>query len=151
MAYEPKTWECGEVVTADALNNLEEGVQEALECCGGGTEPLIVREDHTEDCSEGMTGAGEVIMNATWQQVVDTITAGQSVLLDAGGGTYYNLVAVDGAEPYGVDFINAASIPAVGIEKSFFRLTASSKDEALRLSLCSFNQGGGESDDKIGN
>ena len=36
MAYEPKTWECGETITADALNNLEEGVQEALECCSGG-------------------------------------------------------------------------------------------------------------------
>lgn len=30
MAYEPKEWVCGEYVTADGLNNLEEGVQEAL-------------------------------------------------------------------------------------------------------------------------
>lgn len=37
MAYEPKEWVCGEYVTADGLNNLEQGVQEALakECdCG---------------------------------------------------------------------------------------------------------------------
>lgn len=32
--YTPKTWQCGETITADALNNLEEGIQEALECCG---------------------------------------------------------------------------------------------------------------------
>lgn len=35
MAYEPKTWECGEVVTADALNHLEQGVASAgveVEC-----------------------------------------------------------------------------------------------------------------------
>lgn len=32
MAYEPKTWECGETITADALNHLEQGVANA----GGG-------------------------------------------------------------------------------------------------------------------
>ena len=44
MAYTPKTWQCGETITADGLNNIEDGIQEALECCGGGggTEPLIV-------------------------------------------------------------------------------------------------------------
>lgn len=31
MAYEPKTWECGEVVTADALNNMEQGIADAYE------------------------------------------------------------------------------------------------------------------------
>ena len=35
MAYEPKTWVCGETITADGLNNIEEGVQEALEGSGG--------------------------------------------------------------------------------------------------------------------
>lgn len=29
MAYEPKTWECGEVVTAEALNNMEQGIADA--------------------------------------------------------------------------------------------------------------------------
>ena len=35
MSYVKHNWECGEVVTADLLNNLENGVEEALECCGG--------------------------------------------------------------------------------------------------------------------
>ena len=26
MAYEPKTWQCGEVVSADALNHIEQGI-----------------------------------------------------------------------------------------------------------------------------
>lgn len=38
MSYEPKEWVCGETITAEGLNNLEEGVQEALDCCGGTTE-----------------------------------------------------------------------------------------------------------------
>ena len=36
MAYTPKQWVCGETITADGLNNIEEGVQEALDCCGSG-------------------------------------------------------------------------------------------------------------------
>lgn len=36
MAYTPKTWVCGETITADGLNNIEDGIQEALECCGSG-------------------------------------------------------------------------------------------------------------------
>lgn len=35
MSYEKKTWVCGETITADGLNNIENGIQEALECCGG--------------------------------------------------------------------------------------------------------------------
>lgn len=36
MAYEKHNWVCGETITADLLNNLEGGVEEALECCGSG-------------------------------------------------------------------------------------------------------------------
>ena len=38
MAYEPKTWECGDVVTADALNHIEQGIAESG---GGGTVEVI--------------------------------------------------------------------------------------------------------------
>lgn len=34
MAYTPKTWACGETIKAEDLNNLEEGIQEALEGSG---------------------------------------------------------------------------------------------------------------------
>ena len=29
MAYEPKTWECGETITADDLNHMENGITDA--------------------------------------------------------------------------------------------------------------------------
>lgn len=32
MAYEPKTWECGETITADDLNHMEQGIANS----GGG-------------------------------------------------------------------------------------------------------------------
>lgn len=34
MAYVSKEWVTGETITADGLNNIEEGIQEALECSG---------------------------------------------------------------------------------------------------------------------
>lgn len=36
MAYEKHTWECGEKITADKMNNLENGIEEALAGGGGG-------------------------------------------------------------------------------------------------------------------
>ena len=35
MAYTPHTWECGETITQNNMNRMEEGIQEALECCDG--------------------------------------------------------------------------------------------------------------------
>ena len=33
MAYEKQTWVCGETITADKLNHMEDGIEQ---CCGGG-------------------------------------------------------------------------------------------------------------------
>ena len=33
MAYEKQTWQCGETITADKLNHMEDGIEE---CCSGG-------------------------------------------------------------------------------------------------------------------
>ena len=43
MAYEPKTWQCGEVVTANDLNRIERGIAEAS---GGGT--LVIQPTNIE-------------------------------------------------------------------------------------------------------
>lgn len=54
MAYEPKTWACGDVVTADALNKIEQGIAEASS--GGGTSLVTNKYE-----------LGEVTMQATKQ------------------------------------------------------------------------------------
>lgn len=33
MAYTRHTWDCGEVITDSKMNNIEDGIEEALECC----------------------------------------------------------------------------------------------------------------------
>ena len=30
-----KTWACDDTITADELNRMEDGIEEAVECCGG--------------------------------------------------------------------------------------------------------------------
>ena len=56
MAYEPKTWQCGEVVTANDLNHIERGIAEA----GGGA--LIVN---------ATTQGTATILDKTWQEIHD--------------------------------------------------------------------------------
>lgn len=45
MAYEKKTWVCGETITADGLNNIENGIEEALDCCESKL-PAVTTDDN---------------------------------------------------------------------------------------------------------
>lgn len=40
MTFEPKEWQCGEVITADDLNRIEQGVAEANSGSINSTEPI---------------------------------------------------------------------------------------------------------------
>ena len=58
MAYTPKTWVCGETITAEDLNHLENGL---ADCCGGDcgyecteTKTLITVESVTTSAQSGM-------------------------------------------------------------------------------------------------
>lgn len=42
MAYARHNWVCGETITAELLNNIEDGIEEALACCGGGSEKKVL-------------------------------------------------------------------------------------------------------------
>lgn len=81
MAYTKKTWECGETITADALNRMEDGIEEAIQS-GGGT-PLILevvseREATVEECDDGGT---VYTYNHTWQEVYDAVMQGVPVIV----------------------------------------------------------------------
>lgn len=47
MAYAKHTWDCDELITADKLNNIEEGVEEAISGSGGGGGGGIVLHSYT--------------------------------------------------------------------------------------------------------
>lgn len=69
--YVPTTWECGDVVTAERLNHMEEGIEAANACCEGGS-VLVVRA--TSFTIDGSTKAVET--DTTWQEVADAIAEG---------------------------------------------------------------------------
>lgn len=68
MAYEPKTWQCGEVVTADDLNRIERGVAEA----GGGGTPLIIKATRIVSTASGV----EVETDTPYSQAKEAFQSG---------------------------------------------------------------------------
>lgn len=71
MAYEPKTWVCGETITADALNHLEQGVANA----GGGTEPLI---------GTLSVDGNDFVADVTYRQASVALNEGKAIVLKGG-------------------------------------------------------------------
>lgn len=71
MSYTPKEWECGEIVTAEGLNNLEGGVQEAL--AKANVEIIEARADFN---GSGYTCTGDTTASA----IADLINAGKMVV-----------------------------------------------------------------------
>lgn len=91
MAYEPKTWECGETITAEALNHIEQGIANS----GGGTEPLIAtwmdRDATAEECSNGGT---VYECSHSWQDVYDAVMSGRTVLMNIEETAHFDLVTM---------------------------------------------------------
>lgn len=74
MAYTPKAWECGDVITADDLNHIEQGLANA----GGGSDPLVVNVEWTTDEHDNDVGT----LDKTWQEIYDAYP--NACLMDEG-------------------------------------------------------------------
>lgn len=77
MAYIPTDWQTGDTITADKLNNIEQGIANA-------SGAVIV----------GYTiSNGTLTFDKTWQEIYDSITAGSICVaifnLEDFGGIYY--------------------------------------------------------------
>ena len=67
MAYTRHDWDCGETITADKMNNIEDGIEAALDCCEGGGGTLIITTR-----TETLPDVGTVLaMDKTWQEIFD--------------------------------------------------------------------------------
>lgn len=87
MAYEPTNWVCGDIVTADKLNNMEEGIQEALTCCesGGGTsEPLIVNVTKPDP------NYAYYVLDKTYNEILEVVQSGKLVYCNVPTGENYS-------------------------------------------------------------
>lgn len=72
MAYDRKIWECNETISAEALNNIEDGIEEALS--GGGGSPLVVHSAWDEDREQ-------YVMDTTFGEIRQAVDNGRQVLL----------------------------------------------------------------------
>ena len=74
MAYEKKTWETGEVITADGLNHIEDGVQEAL--ASGGSDVLV-----THITTDITASTEQIDGDMTYTEIDEALLAGKVVFL----------------------------------------------------------------------
>lgn len=71
MAYNPTNWECGDVVTAEKLNHMEEAIENlSLAIEGGGGSVLTVSPTSFEN-----DGTATITFDKTWQEIKDALDA----------------------------------------------------------------------------
>ena len=122
MAYEPKTWECGETITAEALNHMEQGITS-----GGGTEPLIltahIEQDGEQTCS---------VLDHTYNDVKDALESGRLVLLSGDGGYVYinSILVAEGL------YALLVQLPDLSVgQMQLMPFTAESADDYLKFCM----------------
>ena len=111
MAYEPKEWACGDVVTADDLNHMEQGIVDASESGGGA---LIINVTASaagtftpEEYTNGdfnfkmLTGSDG---DSTFSIALDKTVAEISAAVEAGQPCYLNAPSFD----FTLGFVNSS-------------------------------------------
>ena len=98
MAYEKQEWKCGDTVTADKLNHMEDGIESANS--GGGSAPLIftviMRSATTEECPLGLGGDVNEYSHS-WQEIHDALVSGKPCFYKAIEGDSVYLYAIKSA------------------------------------------------------
>ena len=103
MSYTPNTWATGDTITAEKLNNMEQGIAGA-----GGVFLVNMDMDTTT-------------LDKTWQEIYDAAAAGQEVIAtygftDVGVAAIFRMpcvAVVQTGETYGVAFLNTNPTIAV--------------------------------------
>ena len=74
MAYTPKTWECGDIITPNELNRMEQGIEEALGSGGsGGDGVFLITPIDTE--------ASPMVFDKTEEEIIEAIDSNKNVKL----------------------------------------------------------------------
>lgn len=97
MAYVKTTWETGDVITAEKLNNMESGIETA----DGQSFILHVEYDETETY---------LVLDKTWTEIATALGSGKRVVLANAGDAYVQqiaIMAIHEVNNYNVYFIAA--------------------------------------------
>ena len=124
MAYTPTNWECGDVVTAELLNKLEEAVEDlsvAIDGEGGESEPLVV--GMTVEADTPSAGQRTYTLDKTWQEISDAFPNAYFQHQDQGVTYRYPIMGVFNNEStYGV--VVAINIDANNFVRTPFTATS---------------------------
>lgn len=133
MAYEKHTWDCGETITDIRMNNIEDGIEQAINGCGG----LVVQieSNRTATAEECPRGGNVTTFNYTWQEVYDAVMAGRQIVWvrlnpspHAMEAIYLQHVAFNTPESSGDPYYS------VILDEDIF--TAATADGALQMITC---------------
>lgn len=102
MAYEPTVWKSGDLVTANKLNKLEQGVANS-----GGI--MVVHNTSLLD--------GAITFDKTWQEIYDALSTGSVVILSYVSPVHAQNVIINTA--LFDDDSNLYKVYAVGIDTEY--------------------------------
>lgn len=127
MAYEKHTWYCGETVTAELLNHMEDGIAE-----GGSNEPLVISVESSDEC-KGM------IFSVTMQELRDAVGQNRPIYIDDGRDSSF-MLAISGRYEYEGGNIKATAIYVMpygsDYQLSSFTAYATDWDEKMHSQIC---------------
>lgn len=129
MAYNPTNWECGDVVTAEKLNKLEEAVED-LSIAIDGEGGLVITGDHTGEATEDQCPDGGTVFytSTTWQEVYDAMHSQKVVIYDDGMSAYT---------------VVSCSSGAGGVYRAFFAIP-NYEDDAFEVGLLTADSASGQ-------
>ena len=91
MSYNKTTWVNGDVITAEKMNNIEDGIEGASD--GGGADPLVINGEYDSQTSK-------ITLDTKWETIYSAFEANRPIVLAYGeeggvGGTYVSGVIAD--------------------------------------------------------
>ena len=86
--YEPKEWKCGDTITADDLNHMEQGIADG----GGGSALIVTKNDN--------------VLDKTWQEIYDAFVGGRIILIHTNDTSAYELVTLVAGDAEGGYTVN---------------------------------------------
>lgn len=89
MAYERHNWQCGETVTAELLNNIEDGIAEALDCCSGGGSNVATFEfgAYTSEQNDYAFALSGIPLWASPQEIFSALDKGKTIEIELTNST----------------------------------------------------------------
>lgn len=142
MSYEKQTWATGDVITAEKLNHMEDGIAGAESGGGGGESIHTLTATITNDTEYDMTPMMTYPYNSGYMQIIE-IPAGETMTLkylyvelpEEYGGGY--VVGIDSR--YQIDDSSDA-VNCVETSNQMITITDPTQDSSITLTLIEYRE-----------